>query len=282
MKSRVVPLILLPLAGFMVGWWTRGTAPRESDPGTAERERGAHSRQSPVALESAVRPGKRPRVVEEEFTEADRRREEADRRRMQETCRRKLELKVAEWGRLLELSDAEMALLRGAIGPAMDGLDPPFAELAMPVLEETLKSMLDGDRSLALQQLGQRRQEALASAKVEARLAGISAVLLLDPAQQDALRESLSEDAGRLPDPSRQAPPGLSTELLAEINRRLAAVADGAQDEETAFRRITGEVVRENIDADLDGLAEILSPDQLETYRQHLEEAHAQWLLPMP
>lgn len=283
MKSRVVPLILLPLAGFMFGWWTRGTAPLEPDPVMADRERGSHSRQSPVALESEMRPGKRPRVVEEEFTEADRRREEANRRRMQETCRRKLELMVAEWGRLLELNDAEMASLRGAIGPAMDGLDPPFAELAMPVLEETLRSMLDGDRAIALQQLGKRRQEALASARVEARLAEISAVLLLDLAQQVALRESLSEEAGRLPDPSRQAPPGLSAELLAEINRRLAVVADdSAQDDETAFRRITGEVVRENINADLDGLAEILSPDQLETYRQHLEEVNAQWLLPMP
>ena len=282
MKSRVVPLILLPLAGFMVGWWTRGTAPLAPDPGMADRARGAHSRQSPVPLDSAMRPGKRPRVVEEEFTEADRRREAEDRRRMQETCRRKLELKVAEWGRLLELSDEEMASLRGAIGPAMDGLDPPFAELAIPALEEILKSMLEGDRSIALQQLGLRRQEALASAKVEARLAEIGAVLLLDPAQQVALRERLAGEAGRLPDPSRQAPPGLSSELLAEINRQLAAVDDGVQDDEAAFRRITGEVVRENIQADLDGLAEILSPDQLETYRQHLVEVHAQWLLPMP
>lgn len=107
-------------------------------------------------------------------------------------------------------------------------------------------------------------------------------MLLLDPAQQVALRESLSEDPGRLPDPSRRATPGLSAELLAEINRRLAASDDGGQDDETAFRRIAGEVVRENIDADLDGLAEILSPDQLGTYRQHLEELHAQWLLPVP
>jgi len=282
MNFRIVSLILLPVAGFMAGWWTRGAGPMEPDPGMAGRESGAISRRESVAPETAVRPAKRPRVVEEGFTEADRRREAADLKRMQETCRRKLEIKVEEWGRLLDLSDAEMESLRGAIGPAMEGLGPPVAELALPALEEFLKSMLEGERSVALQQLAERQREALASAKVEARLAEIGAVVLLDPAQQAALREHLSGEAGRLPNPSRQALPGLPTELLAEINRRLAAEDDGVQDAEAAFRRITGEVIRENIDADVDGLAEILSPDQLGTYRQHLQEVNAQWLLPVP
>jgi hypothetical protein len=64
MKSRVGLLILLPLAGFMVGWWTRGTAPLAPDPGMADRARASHSRQSPDPLESSLRSGKRPRVVE--------------------------------------------------------------------------------------------------------------------------------------------------------------------------------------------------------------------------
>lgn len=282
MNYRFVTWILLPLAGFMVGWWTRGGARLEEAPAMDDRQNGAISRQSPDPLESSVRPGKRPRVVEEEFTEADRRREAEDRRRMQETCQRKLELKVEEWGRLLELDAAEMESLRAAIGPAMEGLEPPVAELAIPGLEKVLGAMLEGDRSIAFQQLGFRQREALASAKVEARLAEMGAVLLLDPAQQVALRENLAGKVERLPDPSGRAIPGLSPEALAEINRRLAEAQDGVQDDEAAFRRITGDVVRENIDADLDGLAEILSPDQLGTYRQHLEEVHAPWLLPVP
>lgn len=281
MNFRIVSLIVLPLAGFGLGWWTRGPADREVVPG-AVREAGVDPGRASVRPEGSMRPGKRPRVVEEEFTEADRRREAEDRRRMEETCRRKLELKVEEWGRLLELGTTELESLRGAIGPAMEGLDPPVAELAMPALEEVLKSMLAGDRYIAFQQLGFRQQTALARAKVEARLAEIGAVLLLDPAQEGAIRECLSEVVDRLPDPSRRAAPGLAPELLAEINRRLTTADDGVQDDETAFRRITGEVVRENIAADLDGLKEILSPDQLGTYRQHLEEMHAQWLLPVP
>lgn len=280
MNFRIASLILLPLAGFGLGWWTRGPGDRELVPG-AVREAGVDPGLGQVTPEGSVRPGKRPRVVEEAFTEADRRREAEDRRRMEETCRRKLELKVQEWGRLLDLSPAEMESLRGAIGPAMEGLAPPMAELALPGLEESLKSMLEGDRSSAFEQLVLRRHEAVAAAKVEARLAEIGAVLLLDPAQQFSLRENLAGKVGRLPDPSDRAIPGLSSESLSEINRRLAEARDGTEDDESAFRRITGEVVREKIDADLEGLGEILTPDQLGTYRQHLEEQHAQWLLPV-
>lgn len=281
MNFRIASLILLPLAGFGLGWWTRGPGDRQLVP-CAVREAGVDPGRAPVPQEVSVRPGKKPRVVEEAFTEADRRREAEDRRRMEETCRRKLELKVEEWGRLLDLSPAEMESLRSAIGPAMEGLDPPVAELALPGLEETLKSMLEGGRSTAFEQLVLRRQEALAAAKVEARLAEIGAVLLLDAEQQDALRENLAGKVEHLPDPSDRAMPGLSPGSLAEINRRLAESRDGSEDDESAFRRITGDVVRENIDADLEGLAEILSPDQLGTYRQHLEEMHAPWLLPVP
>lgn len=280
MNFRIASLILLPVAGFGLGWWTRGPGDGELVPG-AVREAGVDPGRAPVLPEGSMKPSKRPRVVEEAFTEADRRREAEDRRRMQETCRRKLELKVEEWGRLLDLSPAEMESLRGAIGPAMEGLDPPMAELALPGLEETLKSMLEGDRAIAFEQLVLRRQEALAAAKVEARLAEIGAVLLLDPAQQVALRESLAGTVERLPDPTARAMPGLSPGVLAEINRRLTGSRDGREDDESAFRRITGEVVRENIDTDLEGMAGILSPDQLGTYRQHLEEQHAQWLLPV-
>jgi hypothetical protein len=217
-------------------------------------------------------------MVREEFTEADRRREAEDQRRMRDTCQRKLELRVEEWGRLLDLSDAEIRVLIAAIGSAMEGLDPPVAELAQPRLEETLKSMLEGDRLIAFQQLGFRQQEALAGAKVDARLAEMSAVILLEPSQQAALRQSLFAEVERLPDPSQRAAPGLAAEALAEISRRLAL----ANDDGSGFMATAGAVVREKIEADLDGLSEILSPDQLGTYRQYLEEVHAQWLLPMP
>lgn len=283
MKSRVVPLILLPLAGFVLGRWSKESAVPAVEPGPA-REARADAVRAAEGVEAPLPPGKRTNRVEEELTEADRRREAEDQRRMRAVCQRKLELQVEEWGRLLDLSPAEVESLRGEIGPAMEEIDPPVAELAIPGLEEALKSMLEGERSAAFEQLALRRQEALAAAKVEARLAEIGAVLLLDPEQQVGLRESLAGKVERLPDPSARASPspGLSPGMLAEINRRLAAADDGNQDDETAFRRITGEVVRENIDADLDGLAGILSPDQLGTYRQHLEEMHARWLLPMP
>ena len=277
MKSRVAPLILLPLAGFVLGWWMKGAAVPALEPGPAGEVR-ADPPRAGEGGEEMLLPGKRTNRVEEGFTEADRLREADDQRRMRATCQRKLELKVEEWGRQLDLSDAEVRSLLAAIGPAMEGLDPPVAELAIPGLEALLNSMLQGDRWIAFHQLGGRQREALASAKVEARLAEMGAVLLLDPAQQVALRESLAGKVERLPDPSRRVTPGLSPEALAEVSRRLAA----ANDDGSGFMETAGAVVRENIEADLDGLAEILSADQLETYRRHLEEMHAEWLPPAP
>lgn len=277
MKSRIARLILLPLAGFLLGWWTRGTTASTVEPGPA-REVHADPPRAGEDGEVTLLPGKRTIRVEEEFTAADRRREAEDQRRMRATCQRKLELKVEEWARQLDLSDAEVRSLLAAIGPAMEGLDPPIAESAIPGMEALLNSMLQGDRWIAFHQLRGRQREALASAKVEARLAEMNAVLLLDPAQQVALRESLAGKVEQLPDPSRRVTPGLSPEVLAEVSRRLAA----ANDDGSGFMEAAGAVVRESIDADLDGLAGILSADQLETYRRHLEESHAQWLPPSP
>lgn len=277
MTPRVAFLFLLPLAGFGLGWWMRGSGVSTSEPDPV-RDAEVNPRQVVASGQASELSGKRPRMVQEEFTEADRRREAEDQRRMRATCQRKLGIKVEEWGRLLDLSEAEIGVLLAAIGPAMEGLDPPVAELAQPRLEETLRSMLEGDGLIAFQQLELRQREALEGAKVEARLAEISAVLLLEPSQQAALRQGLSDEVERLPDPARRVAPGLAPEALAEVTRRLAI----ANDDGTGFMATAGAVVRERIEADLDGLAEILSPDQLETYRQHLEEVHAQWLLPMP
>jgi hypothetical protein len=197
---------------------------------------------------------------------------------MQEACRQKLESRVEEWRRELGLAAAQVAELREAIGPAIDSAEPPVAELALPHLEGVLKAMLDGDGIVNFQQLESRKAEALAAAKVEAKLAEVSAVLMLSTEQQGALRQVLAGKAEELPDPSRPAAPGLSPHALAEVNRRLAA----RNDDGSGFLAVTGEVIREEIEADIAELQPILTPDQLEAYRSHLEESNARWLPSSP
>lgn len=228
--------------------------------------------------ELAVSAKSSERVREETFTEADRRREIADRERMQAACRAKLELKVAEWQRELGLTAGQVAELHEAIVAAIEGVEPPVAELALPRLEGALEAMLEGHALVTFQQLEARKAEALSAAKVEARLAEIGAVLLLTPAQQEALREVLAGRAEQLPDPSRPASPGLSPQALAEIARRL----DARNDDGSGFAAVAAEVVREEIEAGLEGLDSILSPDQLGSYRGYLEETRAQWLQGAP
>lgn len=218
-----------------------------------------------------------PRKQEEQFTESDRRREAADRERMLASCRRKLELQIAEWQRELGLSQAEVAGLREAIGPAVGKAEPPVAELALPFLVEVLEGMLAGDRAAAFDELAARKEEARLEAKVDSKLAEMGAVLLLSPAQKDALRQVLGSRADRLPEPGRVAA-GIPPEALAEISSRLAT----RNDDGSGFMAVAGEVLRERIDAELESLGGILNADQLETYRGHLEESHSAWLVPSP
>ncbi len=213
----------------------------------------------------------------EAFSEADRRRELADRERMQATCRRKLELQVAEWQRELGLNDAEVARLLEAIGPAVGQAEPPVAELALPILAKVLEGMLDGDRAAAFGELAARKEEARLAARVDARLAEMGAVLLLSSAQKEAIRQALGPGADRLPEPGR-ASTGLPPEVLGEVSSRLAA----RNDDGSGFMEVAGEVLREQIEAELQTLGGILSAEQLESYRGHLEEARAGWLVPPP
>lgn len=246
----------------------------ERESGTA----GEATEHGAVAAEGRALASKSSRrEAGEAFTEADRRRELADRERMQAACRRKLELQVAEWQRELGLSDAEVAGLREAIGPAVEKAEPPVAELALPFLAGVLEGLLDGDRAAAFAGLAARKEEARLAARVDSRLAEMGAVLLLSPAQKDALRQSLGSRADHLPEPGRPAP-GLPPEALAEISSRLAA----RNDDGSGFMAVAGEVMRERIEAELEPLGGILSADQLETYRGHLEESLAAWLVPSP
>lgn len=278
MSRRAFPYLWLPLAGFALGWWLRGTpANRVEGPNEAGATSGA-ARTFGLDEEQAA-PAKRfQRQREEEaFTESDRRREAADRERMLATCRRKLELQIAEWQRELDLSDAEAAGLREAIGPAVGKAEPPVAELALPFLVEVLEGMLSGDRAAAFAELAARKEEARLEARVDSKLADMGAVLILSPAQKDALRQVLGSRADRLPEPGGAAG-GLPPEARAEISSRLVA----RNDDGSGFMAIAGEVLRERIEAELEPLGGILSADQLETYRGHLEESHAAWLLRSP
>jgi hypothetical protein len=72
--------------------------------------------------------------------------------------------------------------------------------------------------------------------------------------------------------------PGLSPAALTEITRRL----DARNDDGSGFATVAAEVVREEIEAGLNGLDGILSPDQLESYRSHLEETRGQCLRTEP
>ena len=278
MSRRVFPHLLLPFAGFALGWWLRGMPA-----GQAEDSRGGEAGSGAASSvrreeEPALSAKSSKRGHEEAFTEADRRREIADRERMQATCRRKLELKVAEWQRELGLNPGQVTELRAAIGPAIEGAEPPVAELALPALETVVERMLEGDRLVDFRQLESRKAEALGAAKVEARLAEIGAVLLLTPAQHEALREVLAGRSDQLPDPSRPVAAGLSPAALTEITLRL----DARNDDGSGFATVASEVVREEIEAGLNGLDAILSPDQLESYRAHLEETRGQWLQTKP
>ena len=280
MSRFLIPYLLLPLAGFVLGWWMRGgAAEAEESRGHGIGESQALRREGVASGEDGSLPAKRlDRRSGDEFSEADRRREIADRAQMEETARRKLERQVAEWARELGLEEGQVLKLREAIGPALGAVEPPLAELALPALVAVLESLLDGASLSAFQQLGIRKAEAVTAAKVEAKLAEMGAVLLLTPDQTEALRASLAEDPERLPDPSRRPDPGLSPEAMAEISRRLAS----RNDDGSGFMTVAGEVVRERIEADLQGLSPILTADQMEAYRDHLEEIHGQWLRVSP
>lgn len=277
MFRRLLPSLVLSFAGFALGWWMRGgavTGAEERESGAAGEARG----RGDVATQDGAPVSKTSRrVAGEPFTEADRRRELADRERMQAACRRKLELQVAEWQRELGLSDAEAAGLREAIGPAVAKAEPPVAELALPFLVGVLEGLLDGDRAVAFGGLAARKEEARLEARVDSKLAEMGSVLLLSPAQKDALRQALGSKADQLPEPGRTAP-GLPPEALAEISSRLAA----RNDDGSGFMAVAGEVMHERIEAELEPLGGILSADQLETYRGHLEESHSAWLVPSP
>lgn len=276
MSWRVSPYLWLPVAGFALGWWLRGTpASRVEGPNEGGTRSGV-ARTFGLDEDQAAPAKRLQRQREETFSESDRRREAADRERMLATCRRKLDLQIVEWQRELGLSQAEVAGLREAIGPAVGKAEPPVAELALPFLVEVLEGMLAGDRAAAFDELAARKEEARLEAKVDSKLAEMGAVLLLSPAQKDALRQALGSRADRLPEPGRAA--GLPPEALAEISSRLAA----RNDDGSGFMAVAGEVLRERIDAELESLGGILSADQLETYRGHLEESHSAWLVPSP
>lgn len=280
MSRFLIPCLLLPLAGFVLGWWMRGgTAEAEESRGHGIGEGQAVRREGVASGVDGSLPAKRlQRRPGDEFSEADRRREIADRAQMEETARRKLERQVAEWERELSLEEGQVAKLREVIGPALGAVEPPLAELALPDLVAVLESLLDGASLSAFQQLGVRKAEAVTAAKVEAKLAEMGAVLLLTPDQAEALRESLTEAPEWLPDPSRRPDPGLSPEAMAEISRRLAS----RNDDGSGFMAVAGEVIRERIESDLQGLSPILTADQMEAYRDHLEEIHGHWLRVSP
>lgn len=280
MSRLLIPYLFLPLAGFVLGWWIRGgPAEAEASGGQESGESQPVRREGGASGENGSLPAKRlDRRSGDEFSEADRRREIADRAQMEDAARRKLERQVAEWARELDLEAGQVLKLREAIDPALGAVEPPLAELALPALVAVLESLLDGGGLSAFQQLGIRKAEAVTAAKVEAKLAEMGAVLLLTPDQTEALRASLAEDPERLPDPSRRPDPGLSPEAMAEISRRLAS----RNDDGSGFMTVAGEVVRETIEADLQGLSPILTADQMEAYRDHLEEIHGQWLRVSP
>lgn len=279
MNARVLAPVLLPLAAFAAGWWMRGgtETPRVGSGPAASGRSGAP--RTTVEDRPAALPTKRFRSpAEEAFTEADRLREAEDRRRMEERCRSALERRIAEWRRLLDLGAGEVAALQGAVGSVVAATDPPVASLALPLLEERLRSLLDQGRVGSLDQLASRRGEAAARAKVLARLAELNAVLLLDPDQERRLEASLLEQGGRLSDPAEPSAAGLSPADAAEIARRLA----DAGDDGSGYAEVARDVIREGIEADLQPLAGVLTPDQLESYRAHLEEKHAGWLADPP
>jgi hypothetical protein len=280
MSRLLIPYLFLPLAGFVLGWWIRGgPAEAEASGGQGSGESQPVRREGGASGENGSLPAKRlDRRSGDEFSEADRRREIADRAQMEDAARRKLERQVAEWARELDLEAGQVLKLREAIDPALGAVEPPLAELVLPALVAVLESLLDGGGLSAFQQLGIRKAEAVTAAKVEAKLAEMGAVLLLTPDQTEALRASLAEDPERLPDPSRRPDPGLSPEAMAEISRRLAS----RNDDGSGFMTVAGEVVRETIEADLQGLSPILTADQMEAYRDHLEEIHGQWLRVSP
>lgn len=277
MPRRLISGLLLPLVGFALGWWLRGVPNPVATQGTSSPSGEARERRIPAAEGGALSSKRSRRESVEAVSEADRRRELADRERMQATCRRKLELQVAEWRRELGLSDAEVAALHEAIGPAVGQAEPPVAELALPILVKNLEDMLDDGRAAAFGELAARKEEALLAARVDSKLAEIGAVLLLSPAQKEAIRQVLGPGADGLPEPGRPSP-GLPPEALAEVSRRLAS----RNDDGSAFMEVAGEVLREQIEAELQTLGGILTPDQLESYRGHLEAARAGWLAPSP
>lgn len=278
MKSRVLTMVPLVLAAFAAGWWARGGS---AVAGAAGPAGGAPARATGWSGQAAVAgelPTKRPREVAEAFTAADRQRAADDRKRLEERCRAGLERRIAEWERLLDLDAGEVGALRQAIDPLVADADPPLVETLLPVLEERLRALVGAEGQAALDDLSRQREEARRRATAQARLADLNAVLLLDPAQERALGELLLDQGDPWLEPGGAGQGELSPRALAEITDRLAAAGDDG----SGFTAVARDVVRAGIESALRPLGGVLSADQLESYRAHLEDRHARWLMPDP
>jgi len=273
MKIRCLFVVVWVLGSFAAGWALRGVSkpPRFAEAGGALSGAG---RMPPGRRVDDGMPTKRPRAAAEAFTEADRQREVADRERLAARCRAALERQIAEWERLLGLDAGEVAELRQLIEAVVLATEPPMVALALPALEERLRELLDADRQAAFDELESRRGQARLRAKVQARLAELNSVLLLDAGQERALGELLLAQGALLPDPSAGWTADLTPADLAEVTRRLAEAGDDG----SGFAVVAGEVIREGIEVEIRRLAEVLSGDQVAAYRAHLEEKHARWL----
>ena len=63
--------------------------------------------------------------------------------------------------------------------------------------------------------------------------------------------------------------------MLVEVTSRVNA--RGA--DSSTFHQVAREVAKELIEKEMSGLSGVLAPDQLETWRMHLEDENARWLL---
>jgi hypothetical protein len=261
MKSYGMSVACLGL-GFAAGWALRPTG------GENEGESAGSMARRPARVISADASTVRPTRIERPAMDGDDEvpspaRAAADRERMVITCRQALEIRLAAWARELALEDATVAALREEIDRVLEAAEPPVEAVALPMLRAALEERLDAAKAGLLAEQEALRQQERTAARVDAKLAELRGLLLLAPVQQERLREHYWRDAGSLPDPLDPQSALLPPAVMAEIQAGMGEDGD--------FATTAAEVLRERIAAETRALEEILMPDQLETYRLHLE-----------
>jgi len=221
-----------------------------------------------------LRPDLEAEKEDEADLERERRQQSAERDRLLDRTRNVLDAQVDGWVAALALDPSQAASLKAAVAALIrdarevEGIAVPGGE----ELKETLEGILNEEQKGRLEELNARRDEMRHRAVAISKLTEIQSVLMLSPAQEEEVLKAMPAEFSQAAAMSRPGS-GPSEAMLAEVAIRMKD-----REDENAAREIFREVASEAIEKELAALARILTPEQLKSYRFHLEDKNAAWL----